>query len=406
MSTNNQKITQSIITYPGGGYPVKPTLYGFTYDGLLSSESHWKLPDGTWSGGGPFYVRKRSLTSVPMPYDWVRNNVHIFGSAHANGVGAALGSAIPTIPTPPSFASVSVGLQADYTKGYARTRPGNPVAHVGQFVGELLLPNGLPRVPIVNQSRLSGFRRLGDEYLNVAFGWIPFVRDLQQMYYLWHNLDKRLAQIVRDNGRGIHRKATILDDVTTTNTAQTSPIPFDFCINGPSNWGSGSSFIRTVTKTTDRRWYAAKYQYYIPDIGSSQWTKKATRALFGANLTPDLAWELLPWSWLIDWFGNVGDVISNASSNAVDNLTTKYSYIMKHTSTEVTASVQTEWNNLTTSGNLILAGRRQGFTRNLTETKLRLGGLNPFGLGIQVGSLSNYQLGILAALGLSRDLVK
>jgi len=242
--------------------------------------------------------------------------------------------------------------------------------------------------------------------LNVVFGWKPFVNDLRKMYNLWQTIDKRMAQIVRENGRGIRRKATIKD---VTDTSQTGA-DFNTCfVNvyggaGPNGPGCSTQY-RVTTRTKTKVWFVGKYQYYIPDTGSSQWTTRARAALFGALPTPDLLWEVLPWSWLIDWFGNVGDVVSNLSPNAVDNLTTQYSFTMRTVKTAIRCDAYCVAP--AAGGVFVSPAVDRTFTSVFEdEVKQRVGGGNPFGIGVELASLSGYQLSILAALGLSKSRVR
>jgi hypothetical protein len=338
---------------------------------------------------------------------------------------------VPAYPTYPQQ-QAAFNLSGAFATGYARTRPGNPLADMAQFLVELrdfpVIPftRGwkpvfqhvvgaarrvpLQRLPRILRQDLARFQPLGSEYLNVVFGWKPLLNDLRKMYYLWQELDKRLAQIVRENGRNIRRKATISDDVTTSQTSQAYGFAYANVLGSPPNYFDSGKSLYTVTTTTKTRlWFSGSYHYYIPDVGSSQWTQRATRALFGLNPTPSLLWEVMPWSWLIDYFGNMGDVISNMSPNAVDNLTLRYSFTMKHVTT------RTDWQCQTShEGKNIQAGPFGSvwgpcdFNFTSTEevdTKLRFGGGNPFGFGVKLSSLSAGQLGILAALGLSRSSV-
>jgi len=118
---------------------------------------------------------------------------------------------------------------------------------------------------------------------------------------------------------------------------------------------------------------------------------------------------VLPWSWLIDWFSNVGDVVSNASSNAVDNLTSNYAYVMERIISKRIYHTDNTSKALSGCPPWICFGG--GFVGNCDTihekvTKSRSGSGNPFGLGVKLGDLSGYQLGILAALGISRSKVK
>lgn len=391
-------------------------------DTLMLSSNHHRTKSGAWDGGGPFYVIKETMIQKGLTYRYLYNGISY--TCYMPGMGQI---ASPTvISAKPTFASQQSRLAGLYATGNKRARPGNPVASLGQFIIELRdLPRipftgsskgklakrltsptaGVPigRLPVLLKERLFNFRSLGSEYLNVVFGWKPFVSDLRKMYYLWQDIDKRMAQIVRENGKYIRRRASIDSSNSSTQTYTHYGFPFANVPGGPPWHFSGTTEYTVTETTTSNSWFSGSYRYYIPDVGSSAWDKRARLALFGALPTPELLWEVLPWSWLIDWFANVGDVMSNISTNAVDNLTMRYSFVMEHTTytKEVKSLV-----NVPGAGQNI-----PSFAGNITSTytkevKLRNGGGNPYGLNVQLATLNGHQLAILAALGLSRGLVQ
>jgi hypothetical protein len=223
---------------------------------------------------------------------------------------------------------------------------------------------------------------------------------------LWQDIDKRMAQIVRENGKSINRRATLEDETTTDFQTDSYPsawrwIPGAFYLTT----GSGSSTWSAQRTVRTKVWYAANYRYYIPDVGSSQWDRRARTALFGGLPTPELLWSVLPWSWLIDWFGNVGDVISNLSPNAVDNLVQNYHYTMKHvTTTTVLKSTSLQLGvDFRAFGSYYWPTLEASCTSRISEeTKVRDGTGSPFGLNARFPSLSTYQTSILAALGATK----
>jgi len=253
-------------------------------------------------------------------------------------------------------------------------------------------------------AKLRNFRALGSEYLNVQFGWKPFVGDLIKMYQLYQQLDRRLAQIKRDNGRSIRRRRTISD--TTESTSATSVFPTNSSAFLPAPpvgiTATFSSSLTTQTVTKEKIWFVGSFRYYIPDVGSSQWTRRATLALFGLNPTPSLLWEVLPWTWLIGYFSNVGDVISNMSTNAVDNLVSDYAYVMRQKSVTVTYTATGTMSSGTFGPQKWQGGNFSSTASTLLMTKSRARA-SPYGFGVEFGSLSAYQLSILGALGLSRS---
>jgi len=399
-----------------------------------------------------------------MPaFEVTRSGVY-FGKYAIGGVDPFASTVKPTNPFTGvrSGATILNECALNYATGYSRAKPGNPVASLGQFLYELKelpvlplhgffsatgakgyqplealkryaegdkfkslnLPKGTPLgVPgskrfgtqLVSKTfnpaidslvALAGFKALGHEYLNVVFGWEPFLRDLRSLYGLWKDIDKRLAQIIRENGRGIRRKATIAKDRTQTVSSSHFALPFIHVGGNPGTIAPGTTDYKVTTTTTTRAWFVGRFQYYIPDVGSSQWTARAREALFGAKPTPSLLWNVLPWTWLIDWFSNVGDTVNNLNSGWAENLTCKYSFVMKRTDTEVVAEAKVQMNGSHTALNNWAPVDFPFRSRSGLTEKARVGGGNPFGLNVQLPSLSAKQLAILGALGISRGLVK
>jgi hypothetical protein len=277
------------------------------------------------------------------------------------------------------------------------------VGFLKQFRSLMKRAGAFHRIPAVLLRDLSAFRSLGSEYLNVEFGWRPFVNDVRQMYNLWKIVDREMARIIRENGRTIHRKTTLENDVSTSQTGFANATPFSNVAGAPPAIMPGFTQYSLTTRTYTRIWYSAAYRYWIPDVSSSLWDARARAALFGVLPTAELLWNVLPWSWLIDWFSNVGDVISNISPNAVDNLVAEYSFIMKHTRVDQLAQACC-YSAAPASGSIYQYRGFDGafWSRRRTEIKVRVGGGNPFGFGFKAGDLTNRQLGILAALGMSR----
>jgi len=127
-----------------------------------------------------------------------------------------------------------------------------------------------------------------------------------------------------------------------------------------------------------------------------------------------LVWELLPMSWLLDWFGNFGDVIANVSTGAVDNLVLEYGFIMRHRTEEITASVDVALQRAdpyTPGYNAWDAVHHRFESKYSFDSKSRAG-FNPFFPGAQpwvfaptpLPPFSAKQWAILTALGLSQGL--
>jgi hypothetical protein len=153
-----------------------------------------------------------------------------------------------------------------------------------------------------------------------------------------------------------------------------------------------------VTETTRNRWFSGAFTYYLPSDYSTRGAMARQLAMakktIGLSLTPDVVWNLAPWSWAADWFFNVGDVLSNVTDWATDGLVMKYGYMMEHT-----RSVNTYYYSGFTG---LKSGHAVPTPLSLVvETKQRRKA-NPFGFGLTWGGLSPRQLSILAALGITK----
>jgi len=120
--------------------------------------------------------------------------------------------------------------------------------------------------------------------------------------------------------------------------------------------------------------------------------------LYGVVPGIDTAWNAVPFSWLADYYGNMGDVMQNITAFAQDGLTLVYGYI-----TSVT-EIQGRY---TWSYPVRLKGARNAWSSQTGSLEysvrtIRRIPANPFGFGPTGVPLTGRQKAIVAALGLSR----
>lgn len=311
---------------------------------------------------------------------------------------------------PPFGTSSNGGLNAKGTTAIARCAPGNPVAHLTTAVLEAF-KDGLPHLVghtfwaerTLHAQR--AFKAGGDEWLNYQFSWLPLIGDIKDFVHGVFSLNRLIAQYVRDSGKVVRRRYSFPPEVSLTNlSTQTGVRP-----NGPGD--STAQLVRstglTGVATRDREivvntWFSGSFTYHMPPnlfagLGLAGTTFGAAQRLLGADLSPDVLWELAPWSWAVDWFSNAGDVIHNLSAMITDGLVMRYGYVMEH------AIVRDKY---LFSGDL---GLRSGITYSgavepvvlTSESKVRRRA-TPFGFGLDMSALTGRQQSIIAALGLSR----
>jgi hypothetical protein len=244
-----------------------------------------------------------------------------------------------------------------------------------------------------------GPKSVADHWVNTQFGWSPFINDLRKFWYTTQNLDKRIAQLQRDNGQwkkcGGVVKSEEEEQVVASSATVTghNPILLSYFYRLSGITGS----YEAVRKDSFNVWFSGRFRYWIPNIMKTDpnWRWNAAVHLFGLKPSPSVLWEIIPWSWLIDWCSNVGDVIDNLSARALDNLAAKYAYVMGTKKQEVTLTSVADFYNgpqtETWSGT---------FTRKLRQEA------SPFGFDLSSDMFSARQWSILAALGISRSFVR
>jgi hypothetical protein len=258
----------------------------------------------------------------------------------------------------------------------------------------------------VLKDRSQGFKAYGSEYLNVQFGWKPFVSDIKKIVKAVQNQSEILRQFQRDAGRVVRRKHGF-PDVTTTSFLENSNNYSD-CLVGLTG-SAGDDFLTTPNRTrlvsredtmVQKTWFSGAFQYAVPIsddvIGKLEAFEARANHLLGIRLTPDVLWELTPWSWLLDWVGTIGQSITTASLLQNDSLVIRYGYLMRHTVQQRTYRIQ----DLSFKGQTNSLGTISHTLRRESKERVRA---TPYGFGITPANFSPQQWAILGALGLTKS---
>lgn len=393
-----------------GDYPVRLSGFQATDSDNHPFGLHKKLP--TLDIGGPFLTQTAEIQSNPTYIDCTGYS----GSVGFRRKGWTFANFYQLELNDSHFIQPYNALQmAGFgATGIARALPTNALAGMGQFLAEL---RDLPRQPgktLPNLVRsfshnLDGvraiknnaarFKRLqksiGDEYLNIQFGWVPFYNDLQSFAKVAKNQSKHIEQYARNSGKHVRRGSTVYKDESTeanviTNAWYGSPAVPTYCVASPGTL--------TYTKKTETFiYFRGAFTYYLPPgddiIGKARRVEAQASHLYGLRLTPDLLWKVAPWSWAADWVTNIGDVIHNWSAFQNDGLVMHYGYVMAHRVITQTWSgeglILTNGHNVSCSDTIV------------QETKQRFPA-TPYGFGLDPGGFSAKQWSIIAALGLSK----
>lgn len=300
----------------------------------------------------------------------------------------------------------------------AKLRPKINVADVGQSLAEIR------EIPRMMRSTAKDFhdywkflggsgaskrlapKGLADSFLNSQFGWGPFVRDIQDVCDLVVNYDEHLGRRTSKNGHWDHRERVLEEKTIETPITQgegmkcqpTSTGWLDQMLDGSAGWTKRFSYRKTeyfrVWACGDYKFYRPEFDMSQPDYDSGLNQIRRVSTLLGTNISPSLLYKITPWSWLVDWMSNVGNIIDAVSAAALDGVVSKNVFLMMKYRRDIV---------LTQELNMI--GKPISFEfRRIVESKQRGHALTPYQFSLLPGQLSAKQWSILGALGISKFL--
>lgn len=217
---------------------------------------------------------------------------------------------------PPSKPQPSIGTLA--TTLLARSNPSREEVSIPNFIYELKdLPGmfrDLKRLrPVLRNLRhrhSSALSGVASQYLGWEFGWKPLISDLSQLLQFQAQVDRRSQELRRlYSGSGLKRRLNLWEDVNTSEAYRTVESGAGFAI---------SSRIKILTRR--RVWGTVRWiPTVVPrDIGNQQLGRTARRLVHGLHhngIDASQAWEALPFSWLADWFGNMGEFLQSTRND-------------------------------------------------------------------------------------------
>lgn len=389
-------------TVPGRGVVTPGVNLPIQYLETTDSSGHpgFFKPGASVDSGGDFTtvkIREFRSDSAGQVLSVNRFGYSYSGDQYPIAPKSAMDYAISMV-TPSSNAN----LEAKGTTAISKCIPTNPTASGAVFLGEL--KQGLPKLAgkELFKSKLKDYRKVGSEYLNIEFGWKPLISDLMAFGKATIESEKIIKQLERDSGKNIRRKYTFPDEVSNSTTRTNNILAdcnglgvYPYCYVNPS----GGSLFADITTTT-KTWFSGAFTYHF-DLKNSKdnlerWATQG-RQLYGLELTPEVVWNLIPWSWAVDWEGNIGNVLHNVSRFAQDGLVMRYGYIMQQKTCKIDYT-------LTSGGSIQEVSNPAGKTLRMTviaESKVRRTA-TPFGFGFDMKALTGRQSAILGALGISR----
>jgi len=411
-----RQTTHSVNT----GWPIiKKYLNGEDKNGeFLRQFKGWEQLAALQDWGSAFMTERCSISSNLNSISATGNYSGAFtmnssGPVLLAGFGSALAHTSDSVLEDEAHVMFGLGGTA-----ISAVRPNKPMVDLATSIGELRT-GGIPSVIGSSVKRaktvLDAFRRGGDEYLNIQFGWKPLVNDLIGLAQVAAESRKRLERYESEIGRLLHRRYQLPGTVSTVEglSKETAGLPSYAFIPGAPYSVPYISLRQTefrpveTTQIVTKSYFSGAFRFYYPDYPAAleHLTEIENQAnlLLGTRLDPEVLWNLQPWTWLIDWYLNVGDILGNISAFTADHVVMQYGYLMRETRVikEITfprgiwaRRSLSAWNNLP-YGPLTVT--------QVTHRKRRAKA-SPFGFGLNPSDFSPDQWAILGALGISRGI--
>lgn len=297
------------------------------------------------------------------------------------------------VPLVTSLATATLAAPSGwYLDLVAGTNPSRPVVTPPELIQDLVeLPKQIAESwkLLKDPKILKSGRESANQFLNVKFGWLPFIEDLRQLMdaqALILKRNKELKQLY--SGRGLRRRLQFGFDL------KHDVQKWDFALYGPDN-----HLFVPITHVVRKRswgsihWYPLTPPPYHPDDDANHtFTRNLVYGLTPEGMAKGL-WNVIPWTWLIGWFTNFG------------KYALAYSLTVPATHSGACFMSESVWESFPgtpigsgTTLNTVLA---KGSHKSTTKTRLVSGALT---VGFNMPYLDMSRLSVVAALFAQRTL--
>lgn len=308
----------------------------------------------------------------------------------------------------------ALARQATANKLFSSTAPDRKDASLGQTLIELLrgdIPSLLKNFRSLMDDAMTLRKYAGSEALNIMFGWTPLINEAANVVKIGMTVERAIYY------ESFRRKRqwdgpSMRQDLSGNILLSSLNTPFlSSSLIYPGETQGGSSGGGSVTYSQQKELVAYEdYHFASRYTGLAKAGRRAesfsdqamdTYKRLGLVEDPTLLWDLMPYSWLVDWFSTMGDSIANAAtySPISGKYSSDYAYLTTQhvVSTEGHLLRKVSGVDPTVLSHSIVSGRSGLICTSKWRTRA-----TPFGFGTQLGSLNAGQYAILVALGFAK----
>jgi len=281
-------------------------IHNFPNVNPFESHSRWtiraRLSGEQWNAGHTILLRK--LEAYPVDrVATARDPRSYYGSLDIPAIQQLMRDLLNQ--SSPSYAHVSVPTSIGELKDFGGVVKGLPVIFKqlanASFKKQL---QGIPRLIQAMGNTLMGMAANG--YISWRWAVKPMISDIRKMCQFVQVVDKRRRYLDRlANGETVRRRVGLSSNKTSVPQTE---------VFGSTGQGFSLKFLWSIDYS-EKTWGTAKWKLSsasVPlpaDDGTSYEAERLTYGITAFELLKT-AWELTPWSWFADWFGDLGDQIS------------------------------------------------------------------------------------------------
>lgn len=144
---------------------------------------------------------------------------------------------------------------------------------------------------------------VNNQHLNYNFGIRPFLSDIGKFTRAVESFDDRLRRFVNNQMRLITRNVRMPEYLHSSTT--------DITLN--STWK-----LRRELSYTLKRVSTFQFLYELPEYSYNELLWRAWADSFGANITAANIWALVPWSFMVDWYVDIGGFLDTLSTDWIE----------------------------------------------------------------------------------------
>jgi hypothetical protein len=242
---------------------------------------------------------------------------------------------------------------------------------------------------------------LSNQYLNSVFGWAPIYRDVVKLLRTPERIAKKINYLMARQGL-----PTAFRDSFKVIEPLSSPPGFAY--------DTYVEETQTSIGTTGSREYEMRCMINqtveLPQITVPKLREELLSQLWGLNPTPEDVYNLVPWSWLVDWFGGIGDYVKAYNVVNTDPSIINYGFMTYRSVIEIrTDRVGSVLQTLNTKNqpplndpgitvNTTLYNRHSSVYRSIFQLRKSIGNAFDMRPSYELSNFDGSQLAILGAL--------